>query len=92
MQVRVHHWQFETGEPEPVAEYLHKIYPSGYRKGAPRGWHCWAYPSDDRQFEQWMKTNCPTSTYTHRFNSGDPMYTVYITNNEEATSFKLQWM
>jgi len=56
-----------------------------------QGWFCWAYPSDDREFEKWMKANCPTADWTHRFNSGDPMYTVLITNNEEATSFKLQW-
>jgi hypothetical protein len=85
----VHHWRFETGEPEQVGKSI--IYPTGYREGAPRGWYCWVYPEDDRAFEEWMAKNCPTADCTHRFNSGDPMYTVYIKEDKEATIFQLKW-
>ena len=90
MQVKVHHWRYESGIPEWIGKS--NIYPSGYRDSVPAGWYGWAYPDDDRTFEKWMKVNCPTADCTHRFNSGDPMYTFYIKNDEEATSFKLQWM
>jgi hypothetical protein len=86
----VHHWRFQTGEPEEVGKSA--IYPTGYRDGAPRGWYCWVYPADDREFEEWMSKNCPTTDFTHRFNSGDPMYTVYIKEEKEALIFQLRWL
>lgn len=57
----------------------------------PRGWYCWVYPDDDQEFEEWMKKNCPSAEFTHRFNSGDPMYTVFIREDAEATLFQLKW-
>ena len=82
----VHHWTYHDG--------VTPINP-GNRFGEiihPRGWSCWVYPEDDREFEQWMETNCSTAECIHRFNSGDPMYTVYIKEDQEATIFKLKWM
>ena len=90
MGAKVHHWRYEDGKPEWVGES--KIYPTGYRDPVPAGWYCWVYPDDDRTFEKWMKTYCPTADCTHRFNSGDPMYTVFIKDTQEALVFKLQWM
>jgi hypothetical protein len=90
MHVSVQHWRYEDGKPEWVGKT--KIYPTGYRDPVPAGWYCWAYPNNDREFEKWMKTNCPTSDFQHRFNGGDPMYTVQIKNDQEAVIFKLQWM
>lgn len=58
----------------------------------PRGWYCWAYPSDDRAFEEWMQGTCPKADITHRFNSGDPMYTVQLFNEKEALLFQLAWV
>ena len=86
----VNNWRFESGEPEFVGKSV--IYPDGYRSGAPRGWYCCVYPQNDKEFEQWMKEYCPTADCTHRFNSGDPMYTVYITSEEESTLFTLKWL
>jgi len=57
------------------------------------GWHCWVYPKDDYAFEEWMDKNMLGKfECIHRFNSGDPMYTVQICNDEDATLFKLTWM
>lgn len=80
MKVHISYWEYKSGTP--MTEWEEASLP---------GWSCWAYPDDNREFEKWMKTNCPTANCIHRFNSGNPMYTVYITNEEEATSFKLQW-
>lgn len=57
------------------------------------GWHCWVYPSNDVDFEGWMKQNMKGDyDCTFRFNSGNPMFTVLITDDEDATLFKLTWM
>lgn len=85
-QVYIDHWRFEDGltPMNPGNPYGEMI--------APRGWYCWAYPLDNRGFEKWMKENCPTAECTHRFNSGDPMYTVHIRDDAEAVIFKLKWL
>jgi hypothetical protein len=84
MKVSVHHWRYENG--------VDPINPGSQWPSIPEaGWYCWCYPDDDRGFEQWMTTNCPTADCTHRFNSGDPMYTVYIKDQAECMIFKLTW-
>jgi hypothetical protein len=82
----VNHWQFYDGvTPINPGNIFGEIVP-------PRGWTCWVYPENDQAFEDWMATNCPTAECTHRFNSGDPMYTVNITDDKEATMFQLKWL
>ena len=81
----VHHWEFHNGvDPINPGNQFGEIV-------MPRGWSCWVYPRDDREFEEWMTRMCPTADWTHRFNSGDPMYTVNITKDSEATAFQLMW-
>jgi len=82
----VHHWRFEDGltSPNPGSQYP--------MDPPPRGWYCWVYPANDRDFEQWMFNHCPTADCTHRFNSGNPMYTVYIKEPNEAVMFTLKWL
>jgi hypothetical protein len=82
----VHHWQFHNGiDPinpgNPFGEIV-----------IPRGWSCWVYPEDNQAFEEWMARTCPTAEVTPRFNSGDPMYTVSIVDDIEATVFQLMWL
>jgi hypothetical protein len=81
----VHHWRFETGLREESVGDLWKHDPM------PRGWYCWAYPADNHNFKEQMKRMCPTADVTFRFNSGDPMYTVYIKDDAEATAFQLMY-
>lgn len=88
-KTRVFSWRFETGEPEFIGKSI--VYPDGFRDGAPRGWYCSVYPEDDDLFIGWMSHNCPTANVIHRFNSGDPMWTVHITDEMEATLFTLRW-
>jgi len=91
----VHHWRYDDGWSDIPFALLDKNSPTTNTRFFNKelvGWHCWVYPEDDREFERWMKKNM-TGKYdcTHRFNSGDPMYTVIIRNDEDATLFKLTW-
>ena len=87
----ISYWQYSDGWQE---EYDMKT-KTRTRNFEPSriGWSCWAYPDDHYEFEQWMKENM-TGHYscTRRFNSGNPMNTVHISNDEDATVFKLKWM
>ena len=89
MKTSVHHWRFEDGKTSPNAGHPIKEL---ILDPPPRGWYCWVYPKDDRAFEEWMTRICPTADMCHRFNSGDPMWTVYIKDDVEATVFQLMWM
>jgi hypothetical protein len=82
----VQHWRFEDGKtcPNPGSQWE--------SDPPPRGWYCWVYAADSMEFNQWMIRMCPTADCTHRFNSGDPMTTVYISDDKEATLFQLRWM
>lgn len=82
----VHHWRFEDGITPVNLGGLWPMDPP------PRGWYCWVYSEDYNDFESWMAKNCPTADLTRRFNSGDPMTTVYIKEDQEATLFQLRWL
>jgi hypothetical protein len=84
MKTLIHHWRFEDGVTPRNPCRLGEIIP-------PRGWSCWVYAKDNGEFETWMTRNCPTADIAHRFNSGDPMWTVYIKEDTEATLFNLKW-
>jgi hypothetical protein len=85
-RVSVQHWRFEDGNTCPNPDNPWPIDPP------PRGWYCWVYAEDDVAFADWMAENCPSSACIHRFNSGNPMWTVYITDEREATLFTLRWL
>jgi hypothetical protein len=80
----VQHWEFHNGVDPINPGSLWPMVP-------PRGWTCWVYPDNDREFEVWMQEHCPTAECIHRFNSGDPMYTVYIHDERECMLFKLKY-
>ena len=81
----VNHWRFEDGNTCPNPGSMWESPP-------PRGWYCWVYPEDDFEFEEWMSRMCPTADCARRFNSGDPMTTVFISDDSEATLFQLKWL
>lgn len=85
MQVNVRHWRYEDG----WRNILHTE-TKEFREDIV-GWHCRAYADSD--FEKWMEQNMKGQyDCTFRFNNGDPMYTIHICDNEDATLFKLTWM
>lgn len=87
-KVHIHHWRYEDG--------------SDGRLGIDPGWYCWVYmPREtimsDRtdcrnQFEAWVEEFLPSADIAWRFNSGDPMFTLYIADDAEATLFCSRWM
>lgn len=50
------------------------------------GWFCWTYPSNDDEFKEFM-SKLESAEYTFRFNGGDPMYTVFIKDKNDAHAF-----
>ena len=85
----VHHWRFEDGVARSIVEGRGRA----RRLDSPeRGWYCWVYPESDKIFTDWMEKHCPSAECIHRFNSGDPMYTVYIKEDKEATLFTMKWI
>jgi len=85
-KVSVLHWRYEDGEtcPNPGSWF-----PS---TPPPRGWYGRVYPDNRSLFAEWMEQHCPTADCDLRFNSGDPMFTVYIKDDREATLFQLKWL
>jgi hypothetical protein len=84
-ETSVHHWRYEDGvEPVNPGNQFGELV-------LPQGWYCWVYPKDDSEFYEWMTRTCPTADICHRFNSGDPMWTVYIADEKEAAMFTLMW-
>jgi hypothetical protein len=85
LKTKIHHWRYQDGITpiNPGNQFGENI--------PPQGWYCWVYPADDFEFEEWMRRMCPRADIAHRFNSGDPMWTVYIDSEDEATLFQLKW-
>jgi hypothetical protein len=94
MQVNVRHWRYEDGWCDiPIVLRDKNAIQTQTREFREEivGWHCRAYADND--FENWMEQNMKGKyDCTFRFNSGDPMYTIHICNNEDAILFKLIWM
>jgi hypothetical protein len=82
----IHYWRFEDGKKVLNSDSCWPMDPP------PRGWYCWVYAKDNDEFHVWMAKNCPTAECINRFNSGDPMTTVYIREDREATLFQLKWL
>jgi len=93
MRPFVNHWRYDDGWQDiPVILRKENGKVREFREEL-RGWHCWVYPSNDSDFEGWMKQNMKGKyDCTFRFNSGNPMFTVLITDDEDATLFKLTWI
>ena len=91
--MKVNHWHYNDGWRH-IPEILRKDHePEMEFEECLVGWHCWAYASQDENIEQWMKDNMAGKyECDFRFNSGDPMHTIIIKENEDATLFKLKWM
>ena len=83
----ISYWKYENGKPEQVAPSI--IYPDGLQDTVPAGWYCWVYSDNTYGFIDWMKLHCPSADATPRFNSGNPMITVFIPDNKEASMFAL---
>lgn len=89
--ISVHHWRFEDGWHLKPAILLRPGESESEFREEVVGWHCWIYCNDHHEFLNWMTEHCPGADCTPRFNSGDPMVTVHITNKDEAAYFMLNF-
>ena len=90
----VNHWRYENGWRD-VPHILKDLYEGKDRifEDGLQGWFCWVYAQNDEEFATWMKNNMKGKyECDYRFNSGDPMFTILIRDDEDATLFKLRWM
>jgi hypothetical protein len=94
-KVSVQHWRHEDGWRSVPQVFRNKDPSLPEKEFNPEmvGWFCWVFTSNYQEFEEWMQQNM-VGKYdcTPRFNSGNPMTTVWIREDEDATKFKLKWM
>jgi hypothetical protein len=95
IKVSVYHWRYETGwreMPDYLVDETSPVTNTGWYDDDLKGWHCWVYADDWKEFEDWMEKNM--SGYfscDRKFNSGDPMQLVHIKEDADASLFKLTW-
>ena len=91
-KISVHHWRYDDGWHDiPYVLLKDKNSPGREFREEIVGWHCWVYCNDHMEFVDWMALHCATADCTARFNSGDPMVTVTITDKDEAAYFMLNF-
>ena len=91
-RITVNHWRYSDGWSDiPYILLKDKNSPGREFREEMVGWHCWVYCNDHHEFIEWMIEHCPGADCTPRFNSGNPMVTVNITNKEEAAYFMLNF-
>ena len=89
----VNHWRYEDGWKDIPVILRDSIGISQEFDECFRGWHCWVFTVNDLDFDKWMEENMIGEYHCDfRFNDGNPLYNVIITNDEDATLFKLTWM
>lgn len=90
--ISVHHWSYSDGWSDTLCLFLKdKNTPTREFNVEIIGWNCWVYCKDHTQFINWMAEHCPLADCTARFNSGNPMVTVFINDKDEAAYFKLNF-
>lgn len=90
-KVSVYYWEYHNGVDLPPNAALLKSLDIDCEPN-PKGYTCHVFTDEPESFENWMKRNIIGSyDCTWRFNSGNPMYTVFIKDDEDAMLFKLKW-
>ena len=92
LSVRVDYWRYYDGWQDIIHILRVPGGPTREFDGGIVGWHCWAYTNNNELFNEWMKRSMVGEYESiFRFNSGDPMYTVHIISDIDASLFKLTW-
>ena len=91
MKVVVHFWQLHDDDSAIRETKTWTGITRNTAASSKKFWTCWAFASDDHEFIEWMTTNCPTSSYTHRFNGGDTVFQICILEEQEAAIFYMRW-
>lgn len=79
LNVSVDNWECRKGSDDP--RLLGKTF-----------WVCRAFANDYDMFAEWMDIHCPTAAWVYRYNSGNPAFSINISDEDEATIFKLTWI
>lgn len=90
-EIRVHNWRYEDGFVSVPPLLRLTNYENPEFRAELVGWHCWVYTDDHDGFFLWMEKHCPGAECISRFNSGDPMITIHIKDQEEAAYFRLHF-
>lgn len=94
MMVKIQHWHYDDGM-RFIPEIIRRVGESSHEYDEEfKGWHCWVYVDDEghKEFCKWLKTCKGDYEFDWRFNSGDPMYTLLLRDDADATAFKLRWL
>lgn len=87
MRVNVYNWRFEDGNTIPNPDSQWPLPPPA------RGWYCWAYTDTYRQFEKWLKDSMQKDyDLSYRWNSGAPMISIFLSDDQDAAVFSLRWL
>ena len=88
--IRVEYWAYRNGQRPSYNHTGKLIYTFDESM---KGWGCWVYTDSEHEFSKWMENNIVGSyELDYRFNSGDPMFTILIRDDEDATVYKLRWV
>jgi hypothetical protein len=91
--VQIFNWRYEDGWSDISPFFMTPGGPVKEFREDMVGWFCHAYTDNHWEFEKWMKANmCGKYDATQRFNSGNPMITVWIADDQDASIFKLRWV
>ncbi|HEY6435441.1 MAG TPA: hypothetical protein VIY47_02545 [Ignavibacteriaceae bacterium] len=95
MGIVVKNWRYEDGMRDIPEALLNPLGPTTNTRFFDKdlqGWHCRVFGAD-KDFEKWMKRNMKGKhDCTFRFNSGNPMHSIWIKEDQDATLFKLTWV
>ncbi len=91
--VKVFNWRYSDGWGDVPAVLRRRGRPDREFHEDMIGWFCHVYTDDHNEFLDWMEANMRGEyDATSRFNSGNPMITIQIVDDKDASLFKLRWI
>jgi hypothetical protein len=93
--MKIRHWRYDDGREKAFDRKTNTWVDLGEVDDRNRGWHCWVYLDDEferRRFHNWLTLHVRRGYEAiSRFNSGNPMTTLIINDDDEAMKFKEYW-
>ena len=89
--VRITGWRYESGQRRSIRRINDKFEPYYEYDPFLVGWFCYA-SAGPFDVEKWMKVNMAKKYECNfKFNSGNPIYTIHITDPQDALLFKITY-
>jgi hypothetical protein len=93
--MKVRHWRYDDGRVKTFDRKIGAWVDLGEVEDEQKGWHCWVYLDDQfeiTRFNNWLQLHIRKGYEAiRRFNSGNPMTTLIISDDDEAMKFKEYW-